>query len=292
MSARHVVLLVEDEPELAEELGDLLRSLGHDVLHAPTQNEAQAIVEKGGFCYVLLDLQIKVAPDSIKPRVEAGLALLVALRKRFPQRNARDHHALQVIVMSGHAKEHQVVVKAFQEGADDFLQKPLGENRPRIDERIRDALKKAGRDEHEKCAEVATSDQTTAGARVRLAVSGRPVAKRTEILLDEKSALLTNSSFLIFMHLLVGRAKDDKGWVHKTTLGASSDQGWKGVSRLRDEVIAFLPKKTDLTENDKSGYYRINPEVVVERIDLAALEAHWDGRIRKLATELKSLRQA
>src|SRR5205807_1182224 len=129
------------------------------------------------------------------------------------------------------------------------------ENRPRIDERIRDALRKSGRESHDRCAHVVTSENTT--PRVRMNVTAKQVAKRTEIVLDEKSALLTNSSFLILLHLLVGRRKDEKGWVHKTTLGASSDQGWKGVSRLRDEVIAHLPKKTDLTENDKSGYYRL-----------------------------------
>ncbi len=288
---RHTALLVEDDRELADELGDLLRSIGHQVRHAPTQEEAEAILAGGGFCYVLLDLQIKVTPDSIKPRVEAGLSLLDAIRKRFPERNQRDHHALQVLVMSGHAKEHQFVVKAFQDGADDFLQKPLSENHPRIDERIRDALRKSGRETHEKCAHVATTG-ANGGARVRLSVTARQVVKRTEILLDEKSALLTNSSFLILLHLLAGRAKDEKGWVHKTALGASSDQGWKGVSRLRDEVVALLPKKTDLTENDKSGYYRLNPEVSVERVDLKTLESHWDGRVRRVAAELTKFGQA
>lgn len=290
MSARHVVLLVEDEKELAAELTDLLKSLGHDVLHAATQEEAQKLLETREFCYVLLDLQIKVAPDSIKARVEAGLALLEAIRKRWPQRNGKDHHALQILVMSGHAKEHQYVVKAFQEGANDFLQKPLSDNQPRLDERIREALRKSGRETHDRCAHLAAGDAGV--AKVRLNVTGKQIVKRTEILLDDKSAPLTNSSFVILMHLLVARAKDDKGWVHKSELGASSDQGWKGVSRLRDETAPHLPKKTDLTENDKSGYYRLNPEVAVEKIDFDALEAHWDGRIKKLAAELRKPRQA
>src|SRR5581483_10505587 len=102
---------------------------------------------------------------------------------------------LQILVMSAHAKEHQFVVKAFQEGADDFLQKPLGENRPRIDERIRDALRKSGRENHERC-KTALADAKTGVAPVRLVLDGRPVGRRVEIKIEDKAVELRVAEFL------------------------------------------------------------------------------------------------
>src|SRR5204862_4813520 len=113
MDGRHTVLLVEDEPQMAEELGELLESLGHGHVHAATKEDAVRLVEEGGFCYVLLDLQIKANADSIKAHVEAGQSLLELIRERYPRRNDEGKHRLQILVMSGHAKEHYFVVKAL-----------------------------------------------------------------------------------------------------------------------------------------------------------------------------------
>ena len=49
MEGRHTVLLVEDEPQMASELGELLESLGHAHLHAATKEDAERLVEEGEF---------------------------------------------------------------------------------------------------------------------------------------------------------------------------------------------------------------------------------------------------
>ncbi|MDI1344107.1 MAG: hypothetical protein PSV22_08430, partial [Pseudolabrys sp.] len=59
MAAGHTALIVEDEPEMAAEIADLLRSFGHGHIHVETLADARARLDQGGFCYVLLDLQIK-----------------------------------------------------------------------------------------------------------------------------------------------------------------------------------------------------------------------------------------
>ncbi len=104
MGGRHIALLVEDEPEMAAELGELLESLGHGHIHAATKEKAERLVEEGEFCYVLLDLQIKVNADSIKAHVEAGQTLLEFIREKYPRRNDQDKYRMPVLVMSGHAK--------------------------------------------------------------------------------------------------------------------------------------------------------------------------------------------
>lgn len=151
MADRHIALIVEDEPEMAAELADLLRSFGHDHMHAETLADARTCLDKGGFCYVLLDLQIKADGQSIKPRVESGMSLLREIRKRFPHRSVGDVHLVPVLVISGHGKEPKNIISAFKDGIDDFIMKPLSIDGQDVGAKIRRCLELAGRSDHEAC---------------------------------------------------------------------------------------------------------------------------------------------
>ncbi len=151
MSERHVALLVEDDPEMAAEIGDLLRAFGHDYLHAETATDAKSLLEQGGFCYALLDLEIKATRQSIKPRVESGMSVLREIRQRFPHRRSNDKHVLPVLVISGHGRELQTVIGAFQDGIDDFILKPLSAGGQDNSVKIRRCLDLAGRSDHAAC---------------------------------------------------------------------------------------------------------------------------------------------
>jgi CheY-like chemotaxis protein len=151
MAGQHIALIVEDEPEMAAEIADLVRSFGHSSIHVETKADALALIERGDFCYVLLDMQIKADRDSIKAYISAGMTLLEEIRRRFPHRAATDMHLLPVLVVSGHAKEHDDVVKAFQAGADDFIRKPLSLDGQDMGSKIRHCLDRAGRGEHCDC---------------------------------------------------------------------------------------------------------------------------------------------
>lgn len=152
MSERHVALLVEDDPEMAAEIGDLLRSFGHDYLHAETLEDARSLLETGGFCYALLDLEIKAERRSIKPRVESGMSVLRELRQRFPQRCSNGMHVLPVLVVSGHGREPNIIIGAFHDGIDDFILKPLSAGGQDISGKIRRCLDLAGRSDHAACS--------------------------------------------------------------------------------------------------------------------------------------------
>ncbi|MBW7950025.1 MAG: response regulator [Pseudorhodoplanes sp.] len=151
MAERHTALIVEDEPEMAAEIADLLRSFGHDHLHVETLADAKARLDEGGFCYVLLDLQIKADGQSIKPRVESGMSLLREIRRRFPHRSANDLHLMPVLVVSGHGKEPKNIIGAFKDGIDDFIMKPLSVDGQDVGGKIRRCLELAGRDDHGAC---------------------------------------------------------------------------------------------------------------------------------------------
>jgi hypothetical protein len=201
-------------------------------------------------------------------------------------------------VMSGHAKEHYYVVKALQEGADDFLTKPVGESKPPFKDKIQDALRRSGREKHEQCAAitrearaapVAAAPSAPAEGTARLAITGLQEGKRMEVKVGDKAVLLTNASFLMLLNLVAGRLRTEEGWVHKNDLGARVEQGWKGISRLKEELAPHLPAKAAITENDKSGSYRLHAGVEISGIDTARLVSSGDARIEKLAAEIGRL---
>jgi len=151
MAGRHTALIVEDEPEMAAEIADLVRSFGHEHAHAETLADAMACLDQGGFCYVLLDLQIKADSQSIRPRVESGMSLLREIRRRFPRRRTNDMHLVPVLVVSGHGKEPKNIIGAFRDGIDDFIMKPLSLDSQDIGTKIRRCLELAGRGGHDAC---------------------------------------------------------------------------------------------------------------------------------------------
>lgn len=149
--SNHRALVVEDERGMALEIADLLQSMGYDHLCVDNLSDARRLIGKEEFCFVLLDLQIKPEKHSIRPRVEAGMAFLRTLREVHPQRNSCDMHLLPVIVVSGHAKEHEDVVRAFQAGANDFVRKPLGQFGQDLSTKIMTCLERAGHRLHDAC---------------------------------------------------------------------------------------------------------------------------------------------
>jgi hypothetical protein len=110
-----------------------------------------------------------------------------------------------------------------------------------------------------------------------------------EVKVGDKAVLLTNASFLMLLNLVAGRLRTEEGWVHKNDLGARAEQGWKGISRLKEELAPHLPAKAAITENDKSGSYRLHAAVQIAGVDTARLESSGDARIEKLAAEIGRL---
>jgi DNA-binding response OmpR family regulator len=190
MPGRHIALLVEDEPQMALELGELLQSIGHGHIHAATKEEAERLAEQGEFCYVLLDLQIKVNAESIMAHVEAGQSLLEFLRERYPRRNDQDKYRLPVLVMSGHAKEHYYVVRALQDGADDFITKPVSESKPPFRDKIQEALRKSGRQKHQHCAAIMGDAGVTTTERAK-SRAGPAEAPRPLLVVDLRECRVT-----------------------------------------------------------------------------------------------------
>lgn len=117
------VLIIDDEPAIADALRPVLSSQGYRVAVAANAAEALIAAERGQFSVVLLDLGL---PDA------DGKDLIPKLRVLGPA---------VIIVLSARDREGEKVA-ALDAGADDYLNKPFG-----IDEllaRIRVGLRHVG----------------------------------------------------------------------------------------------------------------------------------------------------
>lgn len=104
------VLLVDDERDFLDVLSERMQARGMEVATAESAQEALALVEKGAFDAIVLDLMM--------PGMD-GIDALKAIKQKNPE--------AQVILLSGHATL-QKGIEAMKLGAIDFLEKPADLN--------------------------------------------------------------------------------------------------------------------------------------------------------------------
>jgi CheY-like chemotaxis protein len=101
------ILVVEDEPQVAEYLAEAIRGAGYEAMVALDGTEALDVLEATQVDGVFLDL--------VMPGL-SGLAVLAQIRKRHPH--------LPVVIISGNAAVEGIAEKADELGAVAVLAKP------------------------------------------------------------------------------------------------------------------------------------------------------------------------
>jgi DNA-binding NtrC family response regulator len=107
--ARERVLVVDDEPDLAESCAYFLERAGYEARIAASAPEALELLQKESFGVVVSDVRM--------PRM-SGMELLSAIRQRDPD--------IEVLLLTGYP-DLQMAVSAIKQGAFDYLAKPYGE---------------------------------------------------------------------------------------------------------------------------------------------------------------------
>jgi CheY-like chemotaxis protein len=285
MTEKHQALIVEDDPAIVEDLALILEALGCG--HRAVDNRQHALLEleRETFCFVLLDLQIKSEPDSIKGHAEVGHSLLREIRRLYPD-HASGCHQLPILVVSGYAREADDAVEVMKDGADDVIQKPLNDNK-RISQSIRQSLEKSGRSEHAACVKYRGSGLSANGDTLVLNIPGERTVRRTRVVIGGRHADLTDRSFGVLLQLLIAKLKD--GRVHKEDLGATADQGFKGVSVLAEELKPAMPEGRRIFVNLYYGWYRLGDGIELGVVDFDALITAKNEKICTLLRELKKL---
>lgn len=281
MSGRHRVLVVEDDAATAEDICEIIRTLDSDPIVFDNAKEAQAELDRAPICFAVLDLEVKVSPDSLKGNVAAGLSLVREVRSRYPD-HAGKCFRVPIVVVSGHARDAEPAVRLMKDGADDVIQKPL--NVLVVTERLQQVLAGSGRTTHGECGRVGGA--STAG--VVISIPGERRRKRTKVDIDGRTAWLRDADLWVLLHLAV--ANEEGRRVHKQDLGARSDQGFRGISELRSALAPALEGHGDIIENDHSGTYWLREDVKFGACSVDALIGIGTKRITDLAEALRAIR--
>ena len=128
-------LVVDDDPNILEIVGDILKSLGHKFDTASCQEEARRLLADNQYAYHLVDLELPVVANRGLPRIQNGENLV---REIIRQRGARRE---PVIIMTGHGTNGpELAVRMMKLGADDFVTKPFPASGNTLDKAILEAL--------------------------------------------------------------------------------------------------------------------------------------------------------
>ena len=281
MKERHIALVIEDDQETAEDLAEVLLSIDCDSVVVDNRGDALSELQNRMFCLVLLDLQIKSAADSIKGHVEHGRALLRNIRAKHGDHTGAAFW-LPVLILSGFAREVSEAVEVMKDGASDVIQKPL--DRRQVSERIRRALQASGRQTHERCQGPPPAPRLNLKEGIVIAIPGERIGRRTRVTIAGKPVELTDNSLRVLLHLMVGKHKGDL--VHKSDLGAAEDQGFKGISILRNELKGVLGN-VDIIKNHYHGNYSFEANVIIGECAVGKLFEIGDKTISFLARQLQ-----
>jgi DNA-binding response OmpR family regulator len=282
LAAMHRVLIVEDDRATAEDLGAIVKSLGSHSRIVTNKRDALAALRAGTFCLILLDLQIKRVPDSIKGHTEYGNSLLREMRQMHLDHTGACYW-LPIVIVSGFAREAAAAVEVMRAGAHDVIQKPF-EGR-QVSAIIRQALERSGRIAHDLCLAGPSSRVPRPGGKLVLGVPGDRVRRRTRVMVGSQPVMLTDASLRVLLHLMV--AFQNKATVHKRELGAKSEQGFKGISVLREALRPTLGEGVDIIGNDYQGNYFLKDGVTIGNCDAAKLAEIGDQKITELARTLR-----
>ncbi len=281
MTERHLALIVEDHKETADDLVEILRSTECDSVVVDNHDDALLTLRSRSFCLILLDLQIKGAPDSIKGHIEHGRALLRKIRQAHGEHNGTAFW-LPVLIVSGFAREREEAIDVMKNGANDVIQKPLEDQK--VSDRIRRALEASGRTSHALCHDKPPTQREDFSQGVLISVPGEKIKRRTRVMVGSTAVDLTDASLKVLLRLMVARKKGSH--VHKIDFGFTADRGFKGVSNLRGELKSALAG-TEIIENDYNGNYSFTDQVAIGDCGIANLLQNGDAVISGLAKQLQ-----
>src|SRR5919112_85076 len=109
----HEILIVDDEPDIRAQIEGILSDEGYETRQAANSDQALAAFKQRRPSMVVLDIWLQNSKLD-------GLGILAALHREEPQ--------VPVVMISGHGTI-ETAVRAIQQGAYDFIEKPFNSDR-------------------------------------------------------------------------------------------------------------------------------------------------------------------
>ncbi|MCR5346756.1 MAG: response regulator transcription factor [Fretibacterium sp.] len=204
------ILIVEDEPSIAEVVAAYARREGYETSWAPDGETAMELWEKEGADLVLLDLMLpKLSGDEVCRRI-------------------RVQSQVPIIMLTARGSEADVVA-GLDDGANDYVSKPFS---PRVlMARIRAQLRpvREVRPKYEGAAPI-----LCAGGHIEVD------SERVELRKDGVPIPVTKSEFLIFSTLA---SRPIRTWSREEIIHTALGDNYEGFDRTVDTYIKNLRKK-------------------------------------------------
>ena len=121
-----------------------------------------------------------------------------------------------------------------------------------------------------------------ATGKLSICIEGRPIKNRYSVIINNQSLTLPAKSFKLLTKLAVALVNNPDGWVHKDHLESGFNQS-RYISRLKKELLPYLPEGYNLIENNRLGSYRLNLTKENLKAEWGNLEKVEDEEIRNLA---------
>lgn len=280
----HRVLLVEDDVDTREEIEEILRSLGCEVVACDDKRTALQRIAELAFCMAVLDLEVFGEPGANRAYEDHGRSLVREIRRVYPEHSGTSF-IFPIIVISGHANEWEAAKEVSQEGASDIIRKPPKAGQ--ISKAVREHFVRSGRSSHADCATIQASLPSRT-SELELSIPANRTGQRTEVRLGARSAFLPDRLLVVLLHLVKGRLAGRR--VHKVDMGDTGTGGFKLPSELNKEMRpAYPPDFTAIVANHYNGEYALIESVSVGEIDADGLSALGHAGITDLASEIGDL---
>jgi helicase len=132
----------------------------------------------------------------------------------------------------------------------------------------------------EKTPDIPQPEEAT--GKLSICIEGRPVKNRYSVIINNQSLTLPAKSFMLLTKLAVALVNNPDGWVHKDQLESGFNQS-RYISRLKKELLPYLPEGYNLIENNRLGGYRLNLTKENLKVEWGNLEKVEDEEVRSLS---------
>ena len=272
---KYHALVVDDSPNVLEDVKDRLESIGHSCDCVTCLQCARNRLAKNSYSYILLDLEIPVRYGR-PSRILNGQNLLREIRGR------KGYEDIPIIVMTSHGHDSpDLAVEVLRcDGATDFVKKTFADSGHTLEKAIRDALVASGRsrpgaakrsravkDEPPQpfeCGEMVFSEDRVELCEVK--ICGGPESGMIRCILDELRRKNAHSRYVRYSGSELAKRVDcERG--QNGVAEAVRDFRSSVCEVMLDEASIQMNRMRDIILNDRRYGYRLPSKITVRNAD-------------------------
>lgn len=275
--SKHTALIVEDERVMADHLAEILKSLEFTSTIVDNRRQALESIRSNTYCLVLLDLDIKNEPDSLRGSEAGGPSVLRKLRELYPERTGVLWR-LPVVIVSALLSDAEVLTEIMRQGASHAIQKPIRPNT--VVDRVRKVMAESGRTTHDLCVRF-SANPPAAGERLLLSIPAEARGRGVQVVFGGRNVTLSEKPFRLLLRLVLAKLE---GSTVPLEMG-----GYKGFSDLNKALTTASDSDGKLIENNYGGAYWLSDRVSIGPINAEQLMTSHDARVRDLVKAIVAL---